>query len=641
MSSMGRAPGSSGSPFLTQAQAATLFQPLDGDLTAVAALDAATPGVLATDGAGWLRKTYAQLKAALGITTGDVAGLGTIATHPTTDFLTPAQGNASYVASADGATFTWNGTPVPVGPGLLTAANSWTGQQTFNKFPWVHAASGENVVQGRTATDGLTTPWNIQHDGISGDLFHLTTGPNTTTSRTVTDGVTTSGSAIVTSATALFTPGPLSSGVGTDIGKTISGTGIPAGTSIATLINTTVTVGSNGAVLPQATINVADTTNFAAAGTATIVLAGGVTTAIAYTGKTGTTLTGCTGGSGTLATSQTVYSGEAALMSANATASGSGVTLTLGTGPNANGAVIAIGVDNAGTGIITRNKYKGIALQVDHLSTVASSGSYGLFVQNQAPSTAGPAVRIFQSGGATALQFDSSTAPAGSLAMKLNDNGVGGNVLSGQIGADLGMIDWRRTIQTFAPNSSGTPLVRVADEADSPSGLGTETFLTAKTTGGTFSGFAGVYFRRNTTGNNANTAIFAGRIGMDTTNADRLSFEVANGSTTRGSETYRKIIAMRGSTGSTGGLAFFGVTPVAQPSALTQTYATATRTHANPTAAAVATTASTTTTPFGYTTSAQADAIVTAVNALVADMANVKQFVNTLADDLQAYGLEA
>ena len=32
----------------------------------------------------------------------------------------------------------------------------------------------------------------------------------------------------------------------------------------------------------------------------------------------------------------------------------------------------------------------------------------------------------------------------------------------------------------------------------------------------------------------------------------------------------------------------------------------------------VATTASTTTTPYGYTTSAQADAIVTAVNAIIA-----------------------
>ncbi len=47
-------------------------QPLDTDLTTIAALNSATAGVMSTDGAGWIRKTYAQLKTALGLVKADV-----------------------------------------------------------------------------------------------------------------------------------------------------------------------------------------------------------------------------------------------------------------------------------------------------------------------------------------------------------------------------------------------------------------------------------------------------------------------------------------------------------------------------------------------------------------------------------------
>jgi hypothetical protein len=57
--------------------AAAASQPLDPDLTTIAAIDASTAGVLATDGAGWIRKTYAQLKTALGLVKADV-GLGNV-----------------------------------------------------------------------------------------------------------------------------------------------------------------------------------------------------------------------------------------------------------------------------------------------------------------------------------------------------------------------------------------------------------------------------------------------------------------------------------------------------------------------------------------------------------------------------------
>jgi hypothetical protein len=70
----------------------------------------------------------------------------------------------------------------------------------------------------------------------------------------------------------------------------------------------------------------------------------------------------------------------------------------------------------------------------------------------------------------------------------------------------------------------------------------------------------------------------------------------------------------------------------------TQTYPTATATVPAATAAVVATTAATSTTPFGYS-QAQADALVTQVNALVADALVNRKLINQLIDDLQAVGL--
>lgn len=52
-------------------------QPADSDLTAIAALDSSTSGAIASDGAGWIKKTYAQFKTALGLVKGDV-GLGNV-----------------------------------------------------------------------------------------------------------------------------------------------------------------------------------------------------------------------------------------------------------------------------------------------------------------------------------------------------------------------------------------------------------------------------------------------------------------------------------------------------------------------------------------------------------------------------------
>lgn len=87
------------------------------------------------------------------------------------------------------------------------------------------------------------------------------------------------------------------------------------------------------------------------------------------------------------------------------------------------------------------------------------------------------------------------------------------------------------------------------------------------------------------------------------------------------------------------GISFFAVASAARAAAYTQTYATATRTHANATSSAVATTAATQATPWGFGSQAQADAIPVAINAVAADLLNLKQLVNSVIDDHQTYGL--
>ena len=111
-------------------------------------------------------------------------------------------------------------------------------------------------------------------------------------------------------------------------------------------------------------------------------------------------------------------------------------------------------------------------------------------------------------------------------------------------------------------------------------------------------------------------------------------------------------------------LGFFGVAPVARPSAFTQTYATADKTHANPTAVALtdnsAGAANTTIQAIPDPTDGPATAdilrddlvavhwpalrnnfadLAASDNAIIVDLADLKALVNSIIDDLQAYGL--
>lgn len=72
-------------------------------------------------------------------------------------------------------------------------------------------------------------------------------------------------------------------------------------------VATTIAVGSNGATLPQATINVVSTTGFPTSGTIFVFTSLGTQT-VTYTNTTGTTFTGCSGGLGTMSTGGNVTS---------------------------------------------------------------------------------------------------------------------------------------------------------------------------------------------------------------------------------------------------------------------------------------------------------------------------------------------
>lgn len=70
---------------------------------------------------------------------------------------------------------------------------------------------------------------------------------------------------------------------------------------------TTIASGSNGAALPQTTINVASTTGFPTSGTIYVYTTGGTQT-VTYTGTNTTQFTGCSGGVGTMVTGNNVTS---------------------------------------------------------------------------------------------------------------------------------------------------------------------------------------------------------------------------------------------------------------------------------------------------------------------------------------------
>lgn len=88
-----------------------------------------------------------------------------------------------------------------------------------------------------------------------------------------------------------------------------STSGFPASGTFFVGIATTIASGSNNVSLPTATINVTSTVGFPTSGTILVQTSTGQST-VTYTGTTGTTFTGCTGGTGTMVTGGTVLIGN-------------------------------------------------------------------------------------------------------------------------------------------------------------------------------------------------------------------------------------------------------------------------------------------------------------------------------------------
>lgn len=136
--------------------------------------------------------------------------------------------------------------------------------------------------------------------------------------------------------------------------------------------------------------------------------------------------------------------------------------------------------------------------------------------------------------------------------------------------------------------------------------------------------------------------------------ADALSIKIAGGAdliVLDSTDTNEKITILSAATQKLG---FFGTTPVVQGSAYTQTYATADKTHANPTAVALTVgtlsgTANGAMEIVGNTMGGDVSGAISnnfqelfeTVNALIVDVADVKALVNSVIDDLQAFGLVA
>jgi hypothetical protein len=91
-----------------------------------------------------------------------------------------------------------------------------------------------------------------------------------------------------------------------------------------------------------------------------------------------------------------------------------------------------------------------------------------------------------------------------------------------------------------------------------------------------------------------------------------------------------------GFTGTTFGV--YGVTPATRPTAYTQTYSTASKTHAAITQLA-APAGGTGAAAGGWSSAANRDLAIASINAARNDIANIKQVLNQVIDDLQALGI--
>lgn len=132
------------------------LQPKDADLTTIAAIDTTQTGVLASDGSGWIRKSYNNIKAALGLTKADV-GLDEADNTSDVDKPVSTPQQAALDLKAD-----WHRTqrrPTGVNDSVLTimaAGHGWTKQSANGTVTddTVNFAKGSQSLKIVTAGNG-------------------------------------------------------------------------------------------------------------------------------------------------------------------------------------------------------------------------------------------------------------------------------------------------------------------------------------------------------------------------------------------------------------------------------------------------------------------------------------------------------
>ncbi len=134
-------------------------QVADSDLTAIAALDSSVSGMIASDGAGWIKKTYAQVKTALGLVKADV-GLGSVDNTSDVDKPVSTAQQTAIDAKVENSIVGGHTTIAPSGSAVSAAlalkealANKATDFSTVNNtlYPTVQAVN--NAIT--TAVTGL------------------------------------------------------------------------------------------------------------------------------------------------------------------------------------------------------------------------------------------------------------------------------------------------------------------------------------------------------------------------------------------------------------------------------------------------------------------------------------------------------
>src|ERR1051326_119971 len=126
------------------AAAVAASQPLDADLTAIAALDSSTSGAIASDGSGWIKKTYAQFKTALSLVKGDV-GLGNVDNTADSAKNVATAAALTTARNIDGQAFDGTGNITVIAPGTHAATSKATPVDA-DELPLVDSAAS-NVLK--------------------------------------------------------------------------------------------------------------------------------------------------------------------------------------------------------------------------------------------------------------------------------------------------------------------------------------------------------------------------------------------------------------------------------------------------------------------------------------------------------------